>query len=262
MVRWLGRHVFPSEGITCSAYPGITLYLHPRDWLEYWILRGEKYEPLTLSFVEGNLRAGDLAIFAGVNFGLHVAVAARAVGEKGLVVGIEPQPAALMRAAQNLLLNNLLDRVRFVNVALGARDELVHMAWAAATNPGAASLLDDGAGLTVSVLPLWRIVNSLESQKVRLLLLDVQGYEPEALAGLDKSSLPEILIVEADLEFLARANTSSVSLLTQIADLGYSLHSLDGTKQTADCTSLLERNVVCIRKGVEVSWPNASPASP
>lgn len=258
MVRWLGRHVFPEAGILCRAYPDIDLYLHPRDWIEYLLLRGEKYEPLTLMFVEENLRAGDVAILAGVNFGLHVAVAARAVGEHGLVVGIEPQPAALLRAAQNLRLNDLLHRVRLVSAALGGREELVPMAWAESANPGAASLLDEGSGLTVPVLPLSRVVKTLKPRKVRLLLLDVQGYESEALAGLDRDCLPEVLIVEIDHEFLAKANTDSVALLNKIVDLGYSLHSLDGTMQTTDCQSFPEQNVICLRKDAEIAWPAVS----
>jgi FkbM family methyltransferase len=253
MIRWLGRHVFPADGIKYRAYRDIRLYLHPRDWLEYWMLRGEDYEPLTLQFMERNLRAGDIAILAGVNFGLHVAVAARAVGDEGRVIGIEPQPAALLRAAQNLRLNQLLHRVSLVSVALGAREDIAHMAWPG-PNSGTASLLDDGAGLDVSIMPLSRIITTQKSEKVRLLLLDVQGYEPQALAGLDKDCHPEILIVEIDPEFLQRANTTSAELLQQIVDLGYELHSLDGTRETPDSESFIERNVVGLRKGVEVSW--------
>lgn len=255
MVRWLGRHVFPEQGIQCRVYPEIKLHLHPQDWIEYLLLRGGKYEPLTLGFLEENLGAGDLAILAGVNFGLHVAVAARAVGEEGLIVGIDPQPSALLRATENLRINNLLQRVRLVSVALGEQDGLLHMAWSSSSNAGAASLFDEGAGLFVSVLPLSSIVQTLEPRKVRLLLLDVQGYESHALAGLDNDCRPEILIVEIDPEFLARANTTSVVLLSKIVDLGYSLYSLDGTKVTPASNSFPERNVICLKKDIEVSWP-------
>ena len=262
MVRWLGRRVFPEQGIVCRAYPEIKLYLHPRDWIEYLLLKGEKYEPLTLAFLEKNLRAGDLAILAGVNFGLHVAVAARAVGEEGLVIGIDPQPAALLRAAQNLRINNLLQRVRLASVALGEGAALLHMAWSAPSNAGAASLFDEGDGLTVPVLPLSHIVKTLDSRKVRLLLLDVQGYESQALDGLDNDCRPEILIVEIDLEFLARANTTSVALLSKIVDLGYSLYSLNRTEETPNSSSFPERNVICLRKGIEVTWPKVPGQSP
>ncbi len=258
IIRWLGRHAFPKDGIKHRAYGDIELMLHPRDWLEYWLLRGEEYEPLTLKFVERNLSNGDVAILAGVNFGLHVAVAAQAVGEDGHVIGVEPQPAALLRATQNLRLNNLLNRVTLMSVALGARADLVHMAWQNTVNAGASSLLDEGAGLSVSVLPLSQVIKSRHCEKVRLLLLDVQGYEQQVLAGLDNTCLPEILIVELDPEFLHRANTSSASLLKQIKDLGYSLYSLEGNKVTADCEALPERNVVGLRGNVEVSWPQIS----
>lgn len=260
MIRWLGRHVFPDAGIEHLAYHDIRLYLHPRDWIEYWLLRGDEYEPLTLQFLERNLRSGDVAICAGVNFGLHVAVAARAVGAEGRVIGVEPQPAALLRAAQNLRLNNLLDRVTLVAMALGTNTDLIHMAWPASSNPGTASLLDEGAGLSVSVMPLSHLVKTQGYQKVRLLLLDVQGYEAQVLAGLNDDCRPDILVVEIDPEFLRRANTTSAALLTQIADLGYSLHTLSGITQTPACESFPERNVICLRKNVEVTWAENSKA--
>ena len=254
MIRWLGRRVYPADGIQHRAYEDIQLYLHPQDWIEYWLLRGDDYEPLTLKFLEQNLQQGDVAILAGVNFGLHVAVAARAVGDEGKVIGIEPQPAALLRAAQNLRLNNLLDRVSLVSVALGANEELIHMAWPEAANAGTASLLDNGAGLTVSIKPLAAIIKAQKSPTVRLLLLDVQGYEAQALAGLSDDCLPEILVVEIDPEFLQRADTTSAALLKQIADLGYSLHWLDGTPASVDSESFPERNAIGVRNGVVVTW--------
>ncbi len=254
MVRWLGRRVFPEDGITHRAYEDIQLYLHPRDWIEYWLLRGDDYEPLTLKFMEQNLRRGDVAILAGVNFGLHVAVAARAVGDEGRVLGIEPQPAALLRAAKNLRLNNLLHRVTLVSVAIGDREDLVPMAWPSSENAGTASLLDEGAGLVVSIRPLSEIIKAQGRGKVRLMLLDVQGYEAQALAGLNEDCLPEILIVEIDPEFLRRAKTTAAKLLQQIAELGYSLHSLDGTVETPASESFSERNVIGVRKDATVTW--------
>ncbi len=254
MIQWLGRRVFPEDGIKHRVYENIQLFLHPRDWIEYWLLRGDDYEPVTLKFIEQNVRRGEIAILAGVNFGLHVAVAARAVGDEGRVIGIEPQPAALLRAAKNLRLNDLLHRVSLVSVAIGDREDLVRMAWPSAENAGTASLLDEGAGLVVSIRPLSAIINSQGHRQVRLLLLDVQGYEAQALAGLSDDCLPEILIVEIDPDFLLRAKTTAAVLLHQIAQLGYSLHSLDGTPASVDSISFPERNVIGLRKNVDVTW--------
>jgi hypothetical protein len=134
VVQWLGRRVIPERGIRAPAHPDLELYLHPRDWIEYQLLRGGRYEPLTLAFLSANLRPGDAAVLAGVNFGQHVAVAARAVGPSGLVVGVEPQPAALLRAARNLRLNGLAAQVRLVSAALGRTDALLPMRWSQPEN--------------------------------------------------------------------------------------------------------------------------------
>ena len=93
-VQWLGRHVVPSDGLVAEVDPRVRLSLHPRDWIEYALIREGRYEPLTLAFLARNLRLADTALLAGVNNGLHVIVAARAVGQEGCVIGVEPQPAA------------------------------------------------------------------------------------------------------------------------------------------------------------------------
>ena len=49
---------------------GLRLYLHPRDWIEYLLLRGDDYEPRTLDFLSANLRPGDGAIVKFVSLAL------------------------------------------------------------------------------------------------------------------------------------------------------------------------------------------------
>ncbi len=259
IVRSLGRRAFPEQGIRARAHPDLELTLHPRDWIEYLLLKGNSYEPLTLEFLAANLRQGDVAVLAGVNFGQHVAVAARAVGEEGLVVGVEPQPAALLRAANNLRLNKLNRQVKLVGVALGSESGFLPMSWSSPENTGAASLLDAGEGLTVSVVPLSRIVAELCPRIPRLLLLDVQGFESHALAGLGTDRLPEILVVELDPEFLTRSNTTAAGLLDRIRDLGYDLSTLAGVEVDSDAVPLPERNVVGVRPGCRVAWVTSLP---
>jgi FkbM family methyltransferase len=247
--------VFPEQGIPARVYPNIELLLHPRDWIEYLLLSGKRYEPRTLDFISANLKRGDVAVLAGVNFGLHTAVAARAVDTTGLVIGVEPQPGALLRAAENLRRNGLLQQVKLVNVALGAQDEFMHMAWASPGNSGAASLFDDGEGLMVCLVPLSRILTQLSPRKPRLLLLDVQGYEYSILKMIGNQHLPEILIVELDQDFLAKAHVTVQQLFEAITDLGYALYSLNGEAITPASCTIPERNVIGVLPGYAVFWP-------
>ena len=149
VVCWLGRHVFPTRGISGITSSRITLLLHPRDWIEYLFLRGDAYEPFTLEFLELNLKSGELAMFAGVNFGLHTLVAARAVGAEGRIIGIEPQPLSVIRSHENYILNGFSERIQIVTAALGAAEGFVKMAWSSPENTGSASLLIDGDSLSL-----------------------------------------------------------------------------------------------------------------
>jgi FkbM family methyltransferase len=257
VVRWLGRTAIPPAGLVAPVRGPLRLHLHPRDWIESLLLRGEEYEPRTLDFLEANLRPGDGAILAGINFGLHVAVAAGAVGEAGLVLGVEPQPAALLRTRLNLELNGLPARVRLVQAALGREERFAEMAWSAPENAGAASLLDPGHGFVTRLVTLDSVQPLLGERPFRLLLLDIQGYELEALRGLRLSPTPptppDIAVVELDPEFLSRAGTPPEALAEVFTAAGYDLRDVHGNPPR-DLLNLPERNLVAVRPSAPVHW--------
>lgn len=257
LVRALSRLLKTSGGVVAPVGAELRLRLDPSDWIEYLLLRGEPYEPSTLSLMTANLMPGDGAVLAGVNFGLHVAVAARAVSETGIVVGVEPQPAALLRARFNLDLNGLAARVRLVAAALGQSEELVPMAWSDPDNAGAASLLDHGLGVTVPILRLDRVLPLLEGRSFRLLLLDVQGYELDVLAGAPLTPGPDLIIVELDPTFLSRRKVRPVQVSQTLEAAGYQLFDVTGSPARDRLTELPERNLVAVRAGARVRWLDA-----
>jgi len=258
--QWLGRHFVPSEGVLARVFPDVDLYLHPRDWIEYTLLCQGHYEPLTLRFLLENLTLGQSAVLAGVNFGLHVAVAARAVGDSGNIIGVEPQPAALLRAHANLARNGLLKPVHLLSGALGAQAGFQSMAWSSPTNTGAASLLDTGSGLTIQMATLDSVIRNSLNTPPRLLLLDVQGYELEALLGLSQEFAPDIIVTELDPEFLSRAKVTASELCSRLTDLGYLLKTLHGGEVRGVELDLPERNLVGVKDGVAVKWVSADKA--
>ncbi len=256
LIRLAANRLLPTEGVIAEAHPGVRLFLHPRDWIEFVLLTTGQYEPVTLRWIEANLAAGDVAVLAGVNFGLHVTVAARRVGPTGLVVGVEPQPAALLRASANLHLNGVAGQVRLVTAAVGDGERLLQMPWPSADNAGAASFLrGDPADLTVPVFPTWQIVRRVTDRSVRLMLLDVEGYEWFALRGLIGAPLPELLVVEMIPALGRAAGVESAQIYALIRDLGYELYDLTGRPVASDADPLVEANLAAVRSGVRVQWP-------
>ncbi len=254
LVRWLGRYAIPPAGLVATVPPGVRLSLHPHDWIEYLLLRGEAYEPRTLDFLTANLRPGDTAVLAGVNFGLHVAVAARAVGPSGRVIGIEPQPAALLRTFDNLTLNGLADRVQLVSGAFGGSERFCHMAWSRPDNRGAASVYDAGNGFVTRISTVSHVLSAIGGPRPRVLLLDVQGCEVEALDGIESGPHPDILIVELVEEYLQMAGTTGTQMMDRMASLGYDLFTVHGRPLGRDDRNIPEQNVFGVKPGADPVW--------
>jgi hypothetical protein len=94
-----------------------------------------------------------------------------------------------------------------------------------------------------SVLPL------LAGRTPRLLLLDVQGYEQQVLAGMDLIDGPDLLVLEVDAEFLRRAGSSPEQLAHTLTAAGYELFTITGGSPGEHLGDLPENNLVAVRNG-------------
>lgn len=248
--HWLAKWILPVEGVPYNVKSGIRMLLHPGDWIEYLLIKTGSYEPVTLDFIGKNLREGDTAFFAGVNFGLHVAVASTCVGPRGRVVGIEPQPRSLCRTMENLRLNGLDENVILVAGALGSRREILPMEEAPLENTGTASLCGTGeqGRLRVCVQPVEDLAANLTCLNPRLFLIDVEGFEEMVLRGFGSSFRPEFLIIEINAGILSFSPGAEEGLLEKLADLGYQLYDLKG-RPAVSGMELIEANIVAVFRG-------------
>lgn len=144
------------------------------------------YEPATLSLFDRVLRPGDTVVDVGANLGLMTLHAALRVGPTGTVVAIEPHPFCFRRLVRNVALNDL-GNVRPVQVAAGAVPERRTIYDFPAVNIGRSSLipasLESKPAGEVSVNRLDTILAEIGIGDVRLLKIDVEGFELEVLKG-------------------------------------------------------------------------------
>jgi hypothetical protein len=104
------------------------------------------------------------------------------------------------------------------------------------------------------MLRLSTVIEKVSPGPLRLLLLDVQGYEVTALQGLDRDRLPDLLVVEDDHEWLEKAGTSRRQLHDQMSGLGYTLSDLYGDAVNPAGALPIENNLVGVRPGAAVTW--------
>jgi hypothetical protein len=87
---------------------GIRLYLNPLSHVGQQILRPGVYEPDTYAIIRSRLRPSDVFVEVGANEGVYSALAGKLVGERGVVLAVEPQVAFRGIIEINCRLNDLV----------------------------------------------------------------------------------------------------------------------------------------------------------
>jgi FkbM family methyltransferase len=149
------------------------------------------------------LRPGDTAIDIGANLGVVTLAMAKFVGPSGRIHCFEPNPAM-----QNLLsqsINRSHRNVRLHKVALGAEDAELEL-HIPRDNVGAGSFvhyLDTAKTIKCPVRRLADIIEAEAINHVRLVKIDVEGFENEVLlgSGILLSRLRPVIILETNEAF-------------------------------------------------------------
>lgn len=147
-----------------------------------------------VKLVEKFLKKGDVFIDVGANIGTWTLFAASKVGNVGRVYSFEPHPVTYKYLTGNVLLNKT-NNVTAVNCGIGNNDGNLYF-----TNS-----LDDQNHITYEngidsiKIPVNRLDDLMENErKIRLLKLDVEGFELMALQGaFETLKKTEILIFES-----------------------------------------------------------------
>jgi FkbM family methyltransferase len=168
----------------------------------------------TVRFIRTEVRPGDVFYDIGANIGLYTLVAARRVGDEGVVCAFEPHAANLMDLLHNVAENGLGGRVKVVSAALNDSSGFFPFDYRSAEPGSALSRLEsDGAtgeefAPVFSELKYATSVDALVADGVippsDLVKLDVDGNEPLVLRGmracLSGEPRPRAVQVEIDPE--------------------------------------------------------------
>jgi len=208
---------------------GVLVKLPPEDpFLQYLLARGTRdIESELTDYLRDTLKPGDTFVDVGANVGWFTLIAAKAVGPTGRVVAVEPEPRNAAKLRGNVAANG------FGNVTVLEK--------AASDTPGTLSLhiADLGENHSVADLGYGRGTVSVEAVRlddaitgpVRLIKVDVEGYEAQVLAGLERTPRDNpgvVLVIEFDPVLLGAAGTDPGALLRSLADKGFRPKRLGG----------------------------------
>jgi FkbM family methyltransferase len=190
----------------------LLIQLDPLEWAQLDILRDRQAEPLTTRFYSRILEEGDTYVDVGAHIGYHTLVARHHVGQKGFVMAIEPQPYNCERILSNWQYNGF-DNVIVHVAAAGRTFDRITLRQQSALDRSRLSLRQGADQFNnsahplfcVPVLPLSDLLQQANLNRVKLLKIDVEGFEAEVLAGLGGEServqhiLLEVLLNEKSL---------------------------------------------------------------
>lgn len=205
--------------------------IDPTQNIGQHVLISGRYEPFIIEIVQAFAKAGFSYVDVGANIGLHLLAAAlNKTNPQQQFVAFEPEPTIFQRLQTNCNLNQL-DFVQLHQTGIG--DEVSTLTIHASTdfNEGSHSLLARPGTAPSGTVPVSTLDNLRphlpNPQTPTLIKIDVEGFEPLALAGGQKwlASLQDAaVLMEISPVLLRDSGRSENELLDLLHKVGFTNH--------------------------------------
>jgi len=247
LVRWLVRRLAAGQ-IRIKYAADAVVAIDPQDYIGWAIFKTGAYEPQTLALAL-HLMAAEPGLFVdvGAHFGWYTCAVAAIRGTK--VLSIEPD-AENCSALRTNIARNGYQNVTICNAAIGPDAALLALSKRSPGNSGtvavSAMTTTSGPQTWVAAVTLEAVLNELVRPAARPLVLkiDVEGFEPAVLAGLDFDGRfrPQHVLIECDDALCARSWGSRERFAAFFTERGYDLFDVSGQPLAYD-DALPEFNV-------------------
>lgn len=230
------------------GFPGaLRLKCYPHSTAATGVLYCRLPEWEDMRFVLDFLRPGDGFVDVGANVGTYSLLAATTPGAQ--IWSFEPATQAFDRLRENVALNQLESRLRTYRVAVGAAPGRALVTTGGDTvnrllQPGESAACEE-----VAVVALDHVIDAATARSVRLMKIDVEGFEEQVLRGAERilqTSAP-VLIVEAN---------DPATLSSLLTPLGYRPCSYDPRRRRlvdAAWSGARGNNVLAVQDAVLVA---------
>ena len=184
------------------------------------------YEPSQTAWFKECLNPGDVFIDVGASFGYYTTLGASLVGPTGKVFAFEPSPVA-NQVVEEMIKDSKIENVVLTKAAVGREAGHVSLFMPTTRYLHSPSILQsnpDFVPVSIPVIALDHFTPLENVPKIKLMKIDVEGYEPDVLAGMErlvKEKRIENIICEFNSGWLKRNSMTPVQLYEQFIDLGY-----------------------------------------
>jgi FkbM family methyltransferase len=244
----------------------LSFFVHRRDLIGRHIAKYGACEPLLTQWMSAYLATSSLGIFVdvGANLGWHSVHAAKHKTVE-TVVAFEPDAFNAWLLDRNLSLNGI-DNVVVNTCAVGARQGTIRLHRYKSSNYGRHSVLTD-YGYGSRLVPITALDTALETlgmadRPVLIVKIDVEGYEPEVVAGATQTlARADVVIIEYSPGLSRAGGLTHEDMLDRLYAAGlapYRLGTDAWSEETAVSTGRFDgqMDVIWIRAGKERASTN------
>ena len=187
------------------------------------------YEPTQTEWFKECVSVGDIFIDIGASFGHYTTLGAATVGPSGKVFAFEPSPLA-SEAIKYAIKESKLQNVFLVQSAVGKSDCMVELFLPTTKNFYSPSIMKSDPSFCSYQIPVITLdgFSPLKNiSAIKLIKIDVEGYEPDVLQGMTnilREGRVQNIFCEFNSWWLERNLTTSEELLDRFLQYGYVIH--------------------------------------
>lgn len=208
-----------------------SLYISPKNgFIDKHIYLYGAYEPQILDLIARYLKKGGVFIDIGANIGQHSMFAASIVGVRGKVYSFEPIPYIFNQILDSARINHFDSIISAHNVALGEKNRTATL-YVDKSNIGGSSVVKadrkDSSEITIDIKRGDDVLNNI--QHINMIKMDVEGYEHEALLGMQKTITlykPIIILEFSGQMYSFKGNNDGDKILSFLEKIGYDIYDV------------------------------------
>lgn len=203
------------------------IYANTEDTIAY-IAR--PFEPYTTELFEKAIKPGYKVLDIGAQFGYYSLIAAMKAGRKGRIYAFEPAPANFQLLNRNIQMNMYSDIIHALQKGVGNKQKTDTLYLY--ENSDSHSMFRHSQARVRETISIECITidEFLENQSINVIKMDIEGNEPYALEGMERTISKNdniILFTEFAPALIRRAGVKPEDFLAQIQSYGFEIRIID-----------------------------------
>ena len=208
-----------------------TFYIDPISNFGTRLLMDNIYEPEMVKTIEDIISIDDSFFDLGANEGYFSVLAAKIIGEKGLVYAVEPQ-SRLQEIVLRNFKTNKIGNYRIIQKAISNKEGTIQFSLAPDTNTGSSGLFNvqkyKNPTEVVHMTTLEKLFNDEKIKNIKLMKVDIEGLEYEAILGsqnLFKQNVIENIALELHPSIIEKRNNRVNDIIDFLSEAGYKVNN-------------------------------------